>query len=60
MIFALISLCCLCGYRNGAAQEKIRIGISAISLGFLPTIIAEKKSFYAKHAIESEHVLVPC
>ena len=60
LVFALISLCCLCGYRDGAAQEKIRIGISAISLGFLPTIVAEKKSFYAKHGIQSEHVLVPC
>jgi NitT/TauT family transport system substrate-binding protein len=42
------------------AQEKIRIGISAVSLGFLPTIIAEKKGFYAKHSLASEHVLVPC
>ena len=60
LMFALIALCCFCGYRDGAAQEKIRIGISAISLGFLPTIVAEKKSFYAKHGIQSEHVLVPC
>jgi NitT/TauT family transport system substrate-binding protein len=42
------------------AQEKIRIGISAVSLGFLPTIIAEKKGFYAKNSLASEHVLVPC
>lgn len=59
-VFVLISLCCLCSYRDGAAQEKIRIGISAISLGFLPTIVAEKKAFYTKHGIQSEHVLVPC
>ena len=59
-VLLLVSLCCLCGHRDGFAQEKIRIGISAISLGFLPTIIAEKKSFYAKHGIQSEHVLVPC
>ena len=26
----------------------------------MPTIIAEKKAFYAKHGIQSEHVLVPC
>ena len=26
----------------------------------MPTIVAEKKSFYAKHGIQSEHVLVPC
>jgi NitT/TauT family transport system substrate-binding protein len=42
------------------AQEKIRIGISAVSLGFLPTIIAEKQGFYAKYFLASEHVLVPC
>ena len=59
-VFGLIALWCLCGYRDGAAEEKIRIGISAISLGFLPTIVAEKKAFYAKHGIQSEHVLVPC
>ncbi len=46
--------------RRRRSQEKIRIGISAISLGFLPTVIAEKKGFYAKHGIQSEHVLVPC
>ena len=60
LVFALIWLCCLCIYRESAAQDRIRIGISAISLGFLPTIIAEKKAFYAKHGIHSEHVLVPC
>lgn len=60
LIFALFAIFCLCGNRDGAAQEKIRIGISAVSLGFLPTIIAEKKAFYAKHGIHSEHVLVPC
>jgi ABC-type nitrate/sulfonate/bicarbonate transport system substrate-binding protein len=42
------------------AQEKIRIGISAISLGFLPTVVAEKKAFYTKYGLTSEHVLVPC
>ncbi|MGE5218549.1 MAG: ABC transporter substrate-binding protein [Chloroflexota bacterium] len=42
------------------AQERVRIGISAVSLGFLPTIIAEKKGFYAKYGLLAEHVLVPC
>jgi NitT/TauT family transport system substrate-binding protein len=42
------------------AQERIRIGISSVSLGFLPTVIAEKKGFYTKHALTAEHVLVPC
>ena len=42
------------------SQQRIRIGISAASLGFLPTVLAEKKGFYNKHGINSEHVLVPC
>jgi NitT/TauT family transport system substrate-binding protein len=41
-------------------SHKIRIGISAVSLGFLPTIIAEKKGFYSKYGLVPEHVLVPC
>jgi len=50
----------LLGHDSGHSQEKIRIGISSVSLGFLPTIVAEKKAFYAKYGILSEHVLVPC
>jgi NitT/TauT family transport system substrate-binding protein len=42
------------------SQERVRIGISAASLGFLPTILAEKKDFYGKYGLASEHVLVPC
>ena len=42
------------------AQERIRIGISAVSLGFLPTVLAEKRGFYAKYNLLAEHVLVPC
>jgi ABC-type nitrate/sulfonate/bicarbonate transport system substrate-binding protein len=42
------------------AQERVRIGISAVSLGFLPTVLAERKGFYAKYALAPEHVLVPC
>jgi NitT/TauT family transport system substrate-binding protein len=41
-------------------QERVRIGISAVSLGFLPTVIAEKKGFYARYGVFAEHVLVPC
>jgi len=40
------------------AQDKIRIGISSLSPGFLPTIIAEKKGFYTKYGLRSEHVLI--
>ena len=59
-VIALVALCAIYSARQGAAEEKIRIGISAVSLGFLPTIIAEKKAFYAKQGLQSEHVLVPC
>ena len=38
------------------AQERIRIGISTASLGFLPTVVAEKKGFYAKYGLGPEHV----
>jgi ABC-type nitrate/sulfonate/bicarbonate transport system substrate-binding protein len=58
--FAVIVTIALLGRGAGYSQEKIRIGISAMSLGFLPTVIAEKRAFYAKHGIQSEHVLVPC
>jgi NitT/TauT family transport system substrate-binding protein len=42
------------------AQERVRIGISSLSLGFLPTMIAEKKGLYLKYTLAPEHVLVPC
>jgi NitT/TauT family transport system substrate-binding protein len=42
------------------SQERVRIGISAASLGFLPTVLAERKGFYSKYGLASEHVLVPC
>lgn len=41
-------------------QDRNRIGISSISLGFLPTVLAEKKGFYAKHGLTTEHVVMPC
>lgn len=40
------------------AQERIRIGISTLSPGFIPTIVAEKKGFYTKYNLRSEHVLI--
>ena len=45
---------------NLHAQEKIRIGISTASLGFLPTVVAEKKGFYAKYGLAPEHVQIAC
>jgi NitT/TauT family transport system substrate-binding protein len=54
----LLSLCCLQAAVH--AQDRVRIGISSMSLGFLPTVVAEKKGFYSKYGMVSEHVLVPC
>ena len=45
---------------DARSQERIRIGISSASLGFLPTVLAERKGFYSKNGVVSEHVLVPC
>jgi NitT/TauT family transport system substrate-binding protein len=45
-------------YGEALAQEKIRIGISFLSPSFLPTVVAEKKGFYTKHGLSSEHVLI--
>ncbi len=42
------------------AQDRIRIGISTASLGFLPTVVAERKGFYAKHGLAAEHVQIAC
>jgi NitT/TauT family transport system substrate-binding protein len=42
------------------SQDRVRIGISAASLGFLPTVLAEKKGFYGQYGLAPEHVLVPC
>jgi NitT/TauT family transport system substrate-binding protein len=38
----------------------VRVGISVASLGFLPTVLAERTGFYSKYGLASEHVLVPC
>ncbi|HEY7163631.1 MAG TPA: ABC transporter substrate-binding protein [Candidatus Binatia bacterium] len=40
------------------AQEKIRIGISSSSPGFLPTVIAEQKGFFTKYGLSSEHIRI--
>jgi NitT/TauT family transport system substrate-binding protein len=42
------------------SQERVRIGISSLSLGFLPTVVTEKAGFYTKNGIHAEHVLIPC
>lgn len=40
------------------AEEKIRIGISSSSPGFLPTVIAEQKGFFTKYGLASEHIRI--
>jgi NitT/TauT family transport system substrate-binding protein len=40
------------------AEDKIRIGISSSSPGFLPTVVAEKKGFFSKYGLASEHVRI--
>ena len=42
----------------GGAEEKIRIGISSSSPGFLPTVIAEQKGFFTKYGLASEHIRI--
>lgn len=59
-ILAILLASILFGPQAADSQERVRIGISSVSLGFLPTIIAEKKGFYRKYALTPEHVLVPC
>src|SRR5258706_15639593 len=44
--------------RAAGAEEKIRIGISSSSPGFLPTVIAERKGFFTKHGLSSQHIRI--
>jgi ABC-type nitrate/sulfonate/bicarbonate transport system substrate-binding protein len=48
----------LIGPIQARAQDRIRIGISSSSPGFLPTVIAEKKGFYSKYGLTSEHIRI--
>ena len=43
---------------RAVAQEKIRIGISSSSPGFLPTIVAEQRGFFTKYGLASEHIRI--
>ncbi|HKA32664.1 MAG TPA: ABC transporter substrate-binding protein, partial [Candidatus Binatia bacterium] len=45
-------------FSDARADDKIRIGISSSSPGFLPTVIAEKKGFFTKYGISSEHIRI--
>ena len=48
----------LSGAVQTAAQERIRIGISSSSPGFLPTVVAEQKGFFTKYGLASEHIRI--
>jgi len=43
---------------RAAAQEKVRIGISSSSPGFLPTVVAEQRGFFTKYGLVSEHIRI--
>lgn len=63
LVRAVLLSCCISPLvhhvgHEALAQEKVRIGISFLSPSFLPTIVAEKKGFYAKYGVVSEHVLI--
>jgi hypothetical protein len=42
----------LCAAERG--REKIRIGVSSKSLGFLDTWVAHEKGFFRKYGLDSE------
>lgn len=44
--------------QSARAEERIRIGVSRTSPGFLPTVVAEKRGFYAKYGLTAEHVQI--
>lgn len=63
--FAILFLgSCFSTFLNGhrfevRAEERIRMGMSTTpSPGFLPTVIAEKKGFYRKYGLVSEHITI--
>jgi NitT/TauT family transport system substrate-binding protein len=43
---------------SAESQERIRIGISTPSFGFLPNYVADKKGFYKKQGLFAEHVVI--
>lgn len=60
LILLICALLAIAAAPDLRAQERIRIGISTASLGFLPTVIAERKGFYAKQGLATEHVQIAC
>lgn len=60
LVMTICALLWTIGAGNLHAQERIRIGISTASLGFLPTVVSERKGFYTKYGLATEHVQVAC
>jgi NitT/TauT family transport system substrate-binding protein len=59
----ILVICCLGRFGAPAidkayAEDKIRIGISSTSPGFLPTVVAEQKGFFSKYGLSSEHIRI--
>jgi len=57
LIYVFVGVLFVHGWTVGA-QERIRIGISTLGPAFIPTIVAEKKGFYAKYGLASEHIII--
>jgi NitT/TauT family transport system substrate-binding protein len=60
VIAAILFIAPLASKSAGAAEksEKIRIGVSSKSLGFLDTWVAHDKGFFRKHGLDSEVITI--
>jgi NitT/TauT family transport system substrate-binding protein len=58
VLLVLIASLSLPALLEAQTPDKIRIGISSSSPGFLPTVVAEKKGLYAKYGLGSEHIRI--
>ena len=57
-LFFFLSASPFFAFYKGYAEDKIRIGISSTSPGFLPTVVAEQKGFFTKYGLSSEHIRI--
>lgn len=55
-VFGLLANETLCAAERG--REKIRIGVSSKSLGFLGTWVAHEKGFFRKYGLDSEVITI--
>lgn len=58
LLLLLVAAAPFFGFYKASAQDRIRIGISSSSPGFLPTVVAEQKGFFAKYGLASEHIRI--